>query len=474
VQKGAHYDQVYALGNSDSYGYFIANALKRLPEGGRVIFIVSSSFLTIKTHLLLRREILEQSKIIRLIKLSRHMFPGIDIFPVIVELERCSDKTAREQSVYQFFDLWQLHPDRDGEELRTVYQTILSDGEGSREWPFERTRTARYTVRQGVIKKFSRSPLFEGRASLYAFMRDVFTTIPPEIDLRTAAGESRPVRAATVRGRHVVKLSQIAEVKIGLQSGDNPRFCRAAAGVKGGAAKGGYPQVDRRNVLSEVALSGLTPDQKVHGIRVDDPSGDRYFVPLDKAATSDIDGGLLAQFWRPVEFYVDWSEQAVSRMKSLPGAVFRNPQFYFHRGVSFSNTGIYSPTFRLGHGGVFDQTGSCIFSDIFPPEVVLGFLSCRLLKYFAKSFINHGVHAQLDDLPIVIPTDSEIAAVKAKVGEIVEAQSSAPGYDYRPKLAELDKLVFDMYGITSDEREEVEVWYVRHYPKLFNATAEEP
>ena len=69
-------------------------------------------------------------------------------------------------------------------------------------------------MRQGVIKKFSRLPLFEGRASLYAFMWDVFTAVPPEIEVRTAAGESRRIRASTVRDRHVVKLSQIGEVKI--------------------------------------------------------------------------------------------------------------------------------------------------------------------------------------------------------------------------------------------------------------------
>jgi len=282
------------------------------------------------------------------------------------------------------------------------------------------------------------------------------------------------VRVATVRDRPVAKLSDVAEVKIGLQSGANPRFYRAAVGVRGGATKGGYPPVDLRNVVSSGELAGMTREQKMHGIRVDDPSADRYFVPLDKAATSDIEGGLLAQFWRPIEFYVDWSEQAVSLMRSLPGAVFRNPQFYFRRGVSFSNTGIYSPTFRLSQGGVFDQTGSCIFSDILTPEVLLGLLSSTLMKYFAKSFINHGVHAQLDDLPVVIPNDAEAAEIGAKIGEIVSAQSSAPGYDYRRELAELDRIIFDMYRITADEREEVATWYMRHYPKLFNESAEEP
>jgi hypothetical protein len=473
VQKGTHYDQVYDLGSPDSYGYFIANALKRLPEGRRVIFIVSSSFLTIKTHCPLRLTILDNSKIIRLIKLNRNMFPGIDIFPVIVELERCSDRALRDQNMYQFFDLWQLHPESDMQELKTVYQTILDDAEGTRKWPFERTRTARYQVRQGVIRGFSRLPLFEGRASLYAFMQDVFTTVAAEIEVETFEGQSRRVRPKTIRGRHVVKLSDIGEVKIGLQCGDNSRFYRAAAGVRGGATRGGYQQVDPRLVASPAMLAALTVEEKARGIQVDDQSTDRYFVPLDKAATSDIDGGLLAQFWRPIEFYVDWSEQAVSRMRALPSAVFRNSQFYFRRGVSFSNTGIYSPTFRLSHGGVFDQTGSCIFSDVFSPEVLLGLLSSTLMKYFAKAFINHGVHAQLDDLPIVIPTAAEIGAIAAKIDEIVVAQYSTSGYDYRPKLAELDSIVFDIYNITNDEREEIVTWYMRHYPKLFNAKAEE-
>ena len=51
VVQGDHYSDVYKLGSKDSYGYFIVNALERLKEGGRVVFIASSSFLTIESHL---------------------------------------------------------------------------------------------------------------------------------------------------------------------------------------------------------------------------------------------------------------------------------------------------------------------------------------------------------------------------------------------------------------------------------------
>jgi hypothetical protein len=141
--------------------------------------------------------------------------------------------------------------------------------------------------------------------------------------------------------------------------------------------------------------------------------------------------------------------------------------------VSFSNTGIYSPTFRLSHGGVFDQTGSCIFSKVLSAEALLGLLASTLMKYFAKSFINHGAHAQLEDLPIALPSADEILLLENKVTEIVNAQKINPAFDYRDKLSELDQIVFEIYRITPEEQDEIRTWYIRHYPRLFDAEAPE-
>jgi type I restriction-modification system DNA methylase subunit len=170
VVRGDHYDEIYNLGSSDSYGYFIINALSRLPEGGRVIFIVSSSFLTIKSHLRLRLFIFSNAKIIRIVKLSRNVFPGIDIFPAIIELERCSDAAVRQQNFYHYFDLWQLHPTENEDELRRIYEAILEDPSAEKPWPFKLARTARYTVRQGFLSRFSRVPIFGAQPSLYTFI----------------------------------------------------------------------------------------------------------------------------------------------------------------------------------------------------------------------------------------------------------------------------------------------------------------
>ncbi|MDB5583309.1 MAG: SAM-dependent methyltransferase [Bradyrhizobium sp.] len=465
VVEGPGYDAIYALQSKDSYGYFIANALARLPNGKRVIYIVSSSFLTIGSHRKLREEILSSAKVIRLVKLHRSTFPGIDTFSIIIELERCDDPSARDNNFYHFYDLGQFHPQKDQVNLATAYTAILADLDASNPWPFADEVAKRYQVRQGVIGQYANRPIFEGRPSLYEFMADV-TANPVDLKLAADSGQSINVRAQTVRGRHVVRLSSISAVRFGLQSGDNPRFFRTAPGVSGGAAKGGYKTVNVAQTIDDVALSALTPSEKMSGLVVNDPASDRYWVPLDKAGTADIDKGLLAEYWRPVEFYVDWSAQAVSAMQHHPGGVFRNPQYYFKKGISFSNTGIYSPTYRLGHGGVFDQKGSNIFCDVMDREVLIGILSSTLLRYFAKSFINHGVDSQIDDLPIVLPDIANAQAIKALVDQIVAGQKVDLKFDYRLIAGQIDDIVDDLYGLNAEERSEIRSWHHRHYPKL--------
>jgi len=105
--------------------------------------------------------------------------------------------------------------------------------------------------------------------------------------------------------------------------------------------------------------------------------------------------------------------------------------------------------------------------------VLLGLLSSTLTKYFAKAFVNHGVDAQLDDLPIVLPSAEETSRIRGIVETIIASQKANRGYDYRPDLANLDEVVATMYGLTQSERTEVSTWYRRHYPKLTGDGAEE-
>lgn len=49
-------------------------------------------------------------------------------------------------------------------------------------------------------------------------------------------------------------------------------------------------------------------------------------------------------------------------MQGLKSARFQNQKYYFKKGVSYSMTDIYSPTFRLSYGGVMDQKSPVPFA----------------------------------------------------------------------------------------------------------------
>ena len=60
----------------------------------------------------------------------------------------------------------------------------------------------------------------------------------------------------------------------------------------------------------------------------------------------------------------------------------------------------------------------------------------------------------------------EIEKAKKLVAKIVETQKSNPRYDYAShEQIEIDKLVYEAYGLSAEDVQEVENWYARRYPK---------
>jgi len=94
----------------------------------------------------------------------------------------------------------------------------------------------------------------------------------------------------------------------------------------------------------------------------------------------------------------------------------------------------------------------------------LGLLNSKLFKYFAKSFINHGVHVEVDDVK-QINCHSQYSNLIAPVRRLCIKQKSDANYDYASnEQLEIDKLVYEAYGLNDADIREVEDWYVRRYP----------
>lgn len=217
----------------------------------------------------------------------------------------------------------------------------------------------------------------------------------------------------------------------------------------------------------------------------------RYIVPCDKGASSDVDEGWIPNYYVPTDYYIDWSERAVIRLQTLtikerdkfygrettaqnPNKIcsrFQNKDYYFRKGITFSPTGVYSPTFRVNSNGVFEHKGSLIFSAI-SRKYLLGILSSSLLRFLYRNYINHTV--EITEKPVsqgIMLLDAECKnQVKRLVKKIIEAQKENLSYNFmKNEQVAIDDLVYGAFNLDLDDISEIENWFWRRYPKLAKA-----
>lgn len=486
--------QALGLGWRDPYGAFIARFLgspqrpSPLAEDGVLAYIVSDTFMTIKTHQPLREQML-QHRLHKMIRVAGDTFKAVVNCAVIL----CQRGAARAEHTCQMADLTNVSiHDQYERFLHLLYQTE-GTGQMSRRQNVANQTYALYHYRQNLISTNSNIPFFVASPKLFALMND--TTAP--VRSESISGSRVPVRTVRFNASDVrlVKLADIADVKVGLQTGDNRAYL-----YQNPAAHGSYKSIaDYSNLLlTEPDLERIRSDRELRndvtqrGISKDDKKSPRYFsgrfiVPYDKGGESDSDEGWMPNYWVPTDYFIDWSEWAVNRMKTLTlreknraygkaggndklTSRFQNTQFYFQRGITFSYTGFYAPNFRSSSGAVFDVGGSSCFDFGFRTDELLPLLANKVVRYAAKNFIDQTVNFQVDEfkeLPVVIADDSIVQLLAQLTTSIIAQQKRIPRYDYASnEQVEIDRLVYAAYGLNEADIREVEDWYARRYPKL--------
>lgn len=183
---------------------------------------------------------------------------------------------------------------------------------------------------------------------------------------------------------------------------------------------------------------------------------------------------------------VDWSKESVNLLKTQTiadrklkegkkpkkgddkkiASRFQGSEFYFNIGITFSPTGIYSPSFRISTGNVFESKGSCIFAKEYEIEEVLGLLASKFAKFVFKNYISHGVETgegAIGEFIYISCPESILILVKS----IIRNQKENLNYDYMTnEQLKIDRLVYAMYNLNEKDIQEVENWYFRRYPKL--------
>jgi type I restriction-modification system DNA methylase subunit len=423
--------------SKDTYGLFIARGLQLLADGGQLCYIVSDTWRTIKSHKPLRKRLVEKTTVRHVLDLPAWIFDAT-VNTCILTLTKLPAPDGHQLTAG---DLRSIASD-DWESLTRNLLAVAEHG-----IDVQTTTYARYTYPQRLIATYDNFSFFIGSPRFYELMS----------------------------GKRFVKLSDIADVKQGMATCDNQRYLRKRKG-----ARGSYEILDESKLLSDEEISNLSETERRNGIAANEHGG-RHFVPYDKGGESDAIGGWLPNYYVPTQYYIDWSKSAVHRLKTycedpqtLRGkAVMRNPQYYFRQGLTWSDAGFYSPTLRLSGTGVFDTKGSRVILNNMSNELGLALLSSRLVRFIIKIMCNHTVSTQVDDfreVPVP-PLKAEITNQLQKlVGKIIEKQKADPRYPYHlHEQKEIDRLVYQLYGLNEEDIREVELWYCRRYPRLAEA-----
>jgi len=469
----------HKLGSKDSYGIFISTALKRfLKPGGVLSYIISDTWLTIKTHKQLRQQVLEKQlhKIIRLHK---------DCFDATVNACIMSLTNRLNNNNIIVADLTNISTRKEGEELREkLYYLEKFIGQST-------PKFAVYEYDQDLIKINSNLPIFVGSPKLFCLMNDT-TCKTLEKEIGDKEKKKVKVRQIKFNGKIIdlVRFGDIAEIRQGLATGDNYSYL-----FQNPEAHGSYRSINdyQEFLLTEDDLIKISGNEQlrtkviekgIHKSRTKKSFdsnlwfGGRYIAPYNKGGGSDTESGWLPNYYVPTDYFIDWSRDTIRRMQTLTigerdgtnrdqvAAVFRKTDFYFRDGITFSFRGIYSPTFRLSGKGVFDCNGSSIFS-FFSVLELLGILNSKLCKYYFKNFVEHTIASDVDALKEIVLRISNLGETGKLVSRVINNQKQTPRYDYMSnEQKRIDKLVYKMYGLNKKDIREVETWYARRYPKL--------
>lgn len=489
----------FNLDSTDSYGAFISRSLDILSESGELLFIVSNTFMTTKSHQALREQIYKKSKIDSVFNLHRNAFAGRDVFCCILHLLRKKDENANNY-FYKYCDSWPIHP------KTPEYKLALDAWASNKSVTIDSSKYAEYQTNAEfcMLRKHSPHakdlesffdsntfigqrkllktqpiayPIFGGLTSLFLLCSDQeskglieekcfeFPTLGKIDGLNVSLNET---------SIPLVKLWQVSRVFQGLCTSDDEYFIRKTKGIIPNARRRYIQDVDSMQTISGDDLKKLSQDDKENGIRVVDKKKTKYFVPFDKGGEQDTEAGELRAYWSNEDYWIDWSKEAVSLLKernAWPQGTSKKPRlqntrFYFTQGIRFAPAGLYAPMFELSFGGVPGHKGSIILpANEELTYYLLPILCSSAVRYLTKNFLQHTVMTEIDvvkQIPIPVPTKQEYELLSNECKKIIALKRERK--DSKAIEQKLDQLVFKMYGFNKSDQDEFQTWFKRRYP----------
>ena len=400
-----------SLGSNDTFGFFIANAIQRVKEGGVICLIVSDSFLSIATHTQLRSLILSTCKIREILLAPVDLFRPVAIpRTCILTLEKANGN--------------------DNAQARRSNSMRLVDRVGTEDEYWAPPKHLVETRRQSDYERVPRNPFF------IRVHEDVLACFE----------------------KCARSVGDFTEGGAGLQTGDNPGYVALVAGS---------PEAEEQESrILEREVSGKPEPKRVYRVigpaEVVDfettgapvagsgfPAEGPHFVPF-------VRGSSRHQYYAEPDRYVDYSATAVEAYGTSRSARYENVRYYFRRGF------VTNAHNKLLRAALVENSVPAVNTNIFVPtaysvEYFLALVNSRLATYICTKILNTSIgglsaHPTPEDIrliPFAEPEATHQAQAEKAVTSILRKKMSDCLADCSDEQALIDHTVYQIYGLSS-------------------------
>ena len=408
----------YELGSNDAFGFFLANAIKRVKNGGRICFIVSDTFLSIVSHQTLRRLILDTCMI------DEILLAPIDLFRPLAISRTCILTLRKHLCDYEYAG-------KSGSAAWT--SKARCDCKSCQERHQNRTRLVDRLRSQG---EYDNPP----KNQVQLISQEAFERIPTTpfwvnvptafIDTMALASPDRTENSRNGWGYSEVRLH--VKGGAGLQTGDNPAHLVIIEGstLWKELKESDSGQLAKFRVLSKDQVCDFSKldESTLDAFRMGGIPGSCFAVPFVK--------GCKLRYSAPEEWYIDWSPESVQAIKKRARlskgrtAVFRNPWLYFRQGfITDAHHGMLKAVFVQN---AIPAVNTNLFYGLdMDTALLIGYLNSNLASYFLGKIINTSLggmsgHATPEDIkriPVKLPVGTEqrktFERIKARIVKLV-------------------------------------------------------
>lgn len=233
-----------------------------------------------------------------------------------------------------------------------------------------------------------------------------------------------------VNGLLIPKIGDIANCVTGFYSGNDKKYLRPI----------------RSDLKNAKRYKVITP-QEIHKTKLSEQEI-KFGIASTDCCVPIVKGGNR-RYFKPDEWFMDWSRTALSEYRGSAKCRFQNPGYYF------KDDGIAIPMIRSSR-----LTASLISGRLFDQSIVGVFPLDRSLTNYLLAFFNSDVCTRIicainpstnnsanyiKKIPYIIPTDYTVNKVDSIVSEILLRVKNQ--MDYSELDEELNTIFCDLYGI---------------------------